>query len=114
MNSPTTDSELALALRKKAAELGYTPLALLSLAEAAADVNRWSVMPNFPPFPQVTDEFVILDEQLCQWPEWSAALIPPGSRMERLNWPDGTNTLRLVSPRGLVLATKIVQRGDPE
>ena len=72
MNSPTTDSELALALRKKAAELGYTPLALLSLAEAAADVNRWSVMPNFPPFPQVTDEFVILDEQLCQWPEWSA------------------------------------------
>ena len=112
MNSPNTDSELATALREKAAELGYSPLALLGMAEAAAAVNRWSVMPNFPPFPVVTQRSVLSEDQLDHWPEWSFCLIPPGSRMEQLDWPDGTITVRLVNPKGLVLAANVTLPND--
>jgi len=90
-----------------AASLGWSPDALLKIAEAAADVHRWSVMPSFTPFPQILDEAMIESEQLEGWPEWSARLIPPGCRMDRLIWPDTTSTTRLLSPRGLVLAASI-------
>lgn len=109
MNTSTSDTELGQMLRAKAAALGCSPDALLKLSEAAADFQHWSIFPNFAPFPQITAELTIGPEHLAEWPDWSAKLIPPGTRMESLLWPDSTTTTRLVSARGLVLAS-VVER----
>lgn len=113
MNSPDNDSELGMFFRKKAAELGQSPLTLLKMAEAAALWHKWSVMPNFPPFPKEVESLVLSEVHLADWPEWSASLITPGCRIERLTWPNGTVSVRLLSPRGLVLAANILHPGDP-
>ncbi len=114
MNSSTSDTELGQTLRAKAASLGYSPDALLKIAEAAADFHRWSVLPNFAPFPRLTAEQTISPEHLAGWPDWSEKLILPGSRIESLLWPDGTTAIRLLSPRGRVLAASIDHPGDPQ
>ena len=113
MNSSPSDTELGQTLRAKAASLGYTPDALLALAEAAADFQRWSILPNFAPFPQLTAEQIIGPEHLDGWPDWSEKIIPRGSQLESLLWPDGTITVRLVSPHGLVLASSIERPSTP-
>ncbi len=107
MNSSISDQELGNILRSKAESLGYSPDALLSLAEAAAYFSRWSILPNFGPQPQLEIEETIGPEHLAAWPEWTTKLIPPGSRVERIIWPDGTVATRLLSPSALVLAANI-------
>jgi hypothetical protein len=107
MNSPQSDQELGNVFRSTAESLGYSPDVLLRLAEAAAYFSRWAVMPNFGPCPQIENEEIISPEHLAAWPEWTTKLIPPGSSVENMIWPDGTTTIRLLSPRGLVLAAAI-------
>lgn len=95
-------------LRRIGAKFGYAPEAVLTLAEAAVRFQRDAHVPNFPPFPQEIDECEISEDVAERWPDWVAVLLPPGSKWERLHWPDGSQTIRLVDPRGAVLAaTKI-------
>lgn len=104
MNSPTSDAELAEVLRRAASACHLSPMALLKLGEAAAEHQRWACIPNFPPFPEVTNEETLTEDHLAAWPDWSRDLVGPGARLAALVWPDGTRTVRLLSPRGLVLA----------
>lgn len=107
MNSSSSDTELGRIFRTKAATLGYSPEALLTMAEAWADWTRWAVPQNFGPFPDTIIEEPIGPDHLQAWPEWSTKFISIGCKLERLEWPDGRVTTRLLSPRGLVLAAAI-------
>ena len=113
MNSSTSDTELGRILRAKAAQLGYSPDALLSMAEAWAEWTRWSVMQNFGPHPHAILKDTIGQEHLEAWPDWSAKLISVGCKIERLEWADGRVTTRLLSPRRLVLAAFIEPPSTP-
>ncbi len=107
MTSPQSDQELGKIFRSKAASLGYSSDALLQLAEASANFQRWTIMPNFLPWPSIELEETLGTEHLAAWPAWTAKLISPGCRIESMTWPDGTTTTRLLSSRGLVLAASI-------
>src|ERR1044071_8493361 len=107
MNSPQSDEELGRIFRGKAESLGYSPAVLMGFAEAAAHFQRWGVMPKSPPWPRVEQQETLGSEHLAAWPEWTAKLIPPGSSIEGMTWPDGTLTIRLLCPRGRVLAASI-------
>ena len=101
-------------LRAKATALGYSPDALLALAEAFAEKKRWFILPTFAPFPEFVAEHIITPEHLEGWPDWSANLISAGSRIDMLRWPDGTVVVRLLSPRALVLAATVDRPNDPK
>jgi hypothetical protein len=105
MNPLMTDTDLGEALRAKADLWGYSPEALLNLAEEAAEWRHRATMPNCEPFPQVLQEDIIGPEHLERWPEWCANLISTGCKLDQLVWPDGAVTTRLLNPRGLILAS---------
>jgi hypothetical protein len=105
MNPLMTDTELGEVLRAKADFWGYSPDALLKLAEEAAEKQHWATMPNFEPFPQVSEEETIGPEHLESWPEWCTKLIFAGCKLDQLVWPDCAVTTRLLNPRGLILAS---------
>jgi len=108
--SSENDRELLERLKESARKYGYTPGALLLAAEGAAELQKIAVVPVFGPYPQRIDEAAIGEEGLANWPDWVAALVPPGSKWERLHWPDGSATVRLVEPRGNVLAATLVKK----
>jgi hypothetical protein len=105
MNSMHPDEELGKKLRLIANALGFSPEAFLEYAKKEAESQHYSVPQNFVPSPTCTSEFTIAREHLAEWPEWTSKLIPPGSKMEELCWPDGSIVQRLLSPRALVLAS---------
>lgn len=110
MNSPSTDEDLGRIVREIAASFNYSPGALLQLAREVAERERWSVLPNCGPQPALINEKNLEESDLEGWPEWINPLIGPGCRLEHLKWPDGTVTLRILSPRGRVLtASRIPQ-----
>jgi hypothetical protein len=109
-----TDTELLESLKAIAAKHGYAPEALLSLASDAASFNARAVIPNFGPFPERSDEAVIDAETLAVWPSWVAELVPPGSKWERLYWPDGSLTIRLINHRALVLAARHLTKDEAD
>jgi hypothetical protein len=100
------DSELLAALKKVAADNGHSPSAFIQLAKGTAEHQRRAYIPNVGPFPRVVEEVAITSNALGAWPAWVPGLVPPGSQREKLHWPDDSTTLRLVDPRGLVLAAK--------
>lgn len=102
------DSDLLAALKQMAADNNCSPAAFLHLAESAAEYQRRAFIPNSGPFPLVIDEAAITAHDLAAWPAWVSKLVPPGSQWEKLHWPDATVTLRLVDPRGGVLAAKFL------
>lgn len=107
MNAPDELEQHLLARLKASAEkYGFTPEALLLAGESAAEFQRLALVPILGPFPSATDEVTIGDEVLANWPAWVAELVPSGSKFERLHWPDGSKTIRLVNHRLLVLAAK--------
>ena len=114
MNSSTSDTELGQMLRAKAASLGYSPDALLNMAEGLAEWTRWSVTQAFGPRPHTVLQDTISEEHLAAWPDWSAKLIFVGCKIERLEWDDGRVTTRLLTPRALVLAADIEPPGTPQ
>ena len=81
MTTPQSDEELGRLFRAKADSLGCSPAVLMGLAEAIATFQTWSVMPNFPPFPNIDLEEILGPEHLAAWPEWTAKVISPG-------WPN--------------------------
>lgn len=99
-----TDEDLGRKVREVAASLNYSPEALIEFARAAAEHERWSVLPNFGPHPKVIAEKELEESDLAGWPDWINPLIGPGCRLENLEWPDGTITVQILSPRGRVLA----------
>jgi hypothetical protein len=105
MNPLMTDTELGEELRAKATHWGYSPDALLKLAEEAVEKQHRATMPNFEPFPQIGQEETIGPEHLEKWPEWCVKLISTGCKLDQLVWPDGEVTTRLLDPRGLILAS---------
>lgn len=107
MNTSESDEELGRKMRELATELRYSPEALLALAKETVEWQSKSVLPNVAPFPKLLAEEEITPAHLEQWPEWTAPLIRAGCNMELLHWPDGTTTVRLMSPRGRVLAAAI-------
>jgi hypothetical protein len=66
--------------------------------------NTRGVLPNFGPRPKRIEGAEISSDALSVWPEWVSELVPPGSKWERIYWPDDSITIRLVNHRGLVLA----------
>lgn len=107
------DQHLLTRLKASAEKYGFTPEALLLAGESAAEFQRLALVPIFGPFPSATDEVTIEEEALTNWPAWVAELVPSGSKFERLHWPDGSTTLRLVNPRGLILAATRPQTTNP-
>lgn len=107
-----SDHELLQALKNTAAEHGYSPDAFLAMASAAVKWNATAVIPNFGPYPTAIDEVEIDSDTLALWPAWVADLVPPGSKWERLHWPDGSITIRLVNHRSLVLAAHHFSKKD--
>ena len=106
MTDLTNDTDILAALKRACAEFNYSPSAFISFARNAAEWQRTAVIPNFGPYPRHIDEGEITQEILAGWPEWVEDLVPAGSKWERLHWPDGSTTVRLVDPRALVLAAK--------
>jgi hypothetical protein len=104
MNTPISDEDLGKKVREMAAACECTPDIFLELAKSAAEHQRWSVMPNIGPYPEVINEKELEESDLAEWPEWISPLIRPGCRLENLEWPDGTISLRILSPRGRVVA----------
>lgn len=100
------DQALLALIKTTAAEYGYSPHALLTMAASAAKWSSTAVIPNFGPSPQSIGEAEISPDILAVWPEWVAELVPPGSKWERLQWPDGSITIRLVNHQALVLAAR--------
>jgi hypothetical protein len=101
-----SDPELLSKLKRIGAKYNYAPEAVLSLAEAAVRFQVDALIPNLPPFPKQVDECDISELVMEQWPEWVGELLPRGSKCERIHWPDGSQTIRLIDDRGAVLAAK--------
>ena len=101
-----SDNEILAAVKAACSEFNYSPAAFISAARGALEWSRTAVIPNFGPRPRLIDEAEISQEILAAWPEWVQDMVPAGSQWERLHWPDGSITIRLVNPRALVLAAK--------
>lgn len=108
MNS--VDQQLLDLLKETAGKHGYTPDAFLSLASSAAEWNSRAVIPNVGPYPTSIDEANIDRDALAAWPDWVSSWVTPGSKWERLHWPDGSVTIRLVNHRALVLGAAHLPR----
>jgi len=111
-----TDNEILAAVKEVCDEFHYSPSALITVARATVEWYKTAVIPNFGPFPTLIDEAEISQEILADWPEWVEDMVPAGSKWERLHWPDGSITIRLVNPRALVLAAKhflLGEEGNP-
>jgi hypothetical protein len=107
-----TDQELLNQLRTAATDCRYSPEAFLAMAIDAAKWQAKAAIPNCGPYPTEIDEAEIDSEILAVWPEWVSRLVPAGSKWERLHWPDGSVTIRLVNHRGLVLAANQFEKRD--
>lgn len=107
MDIPTSDLALGQQLRAAAAAVGCSPSAFISHAQESLARQRLIQTAAFPPFPTVEEELTLGPEHLAEWPEWTAELIGPESRLERLRWPDGTVVTRLLTRRALVLGANI-------
>ena len=107
MDSLTSDLALGQQLRAAAAAVGCSPSAFISHAQESLSRQRLIQTPQFPPFPAVEAELTIGQEHLAEWPEWTAELIGPESRLERLRWPEGTVVTRILNRRALVLGANI-------
>ncbi len=99
-----TDSEILAAVKTAAAEFKTSPTQIIELGRYTARWQEYAVMPNFPPYPHTIDEAEITPEVFNLWPEWVGELAPVGSKWERLHWPNGSLTVRLINPRALVRA----------
>ena len=109
MNSPEfsePDRQLLARLKKSATKYGFTPEALLLAGETQAEFQRFALVPILGPIPLSVDQATIAEESLGNWPAWVAELVPLGSRWERLHWPDGSTTIRLINPGVSVSAAK--------
>ncbi|HUT60181.1 MAG TPA: hypothetical protein VNA25_20230 [Phycisphaerae bacterium] len=113
---PTSDNEILAAMKEACNEFNCSPASLLLAAQDALRWQRTAVIPNAGPHPTLIDEAEISQEILADWPEWVEDMVPAGSKWERLHWPDGSITIRLVNPRALVLAAKhflLGEEGNP-
>ena len=103
----TPDDDILLKeIKAVAAEVEYSPEALIGLGRDAAIWLRHALRPDFPPFPRTIDEALVELNSCDPASDWIAKLVPPGSKWERLQWPDGSVTIRLVDPRAKVLAAE--------
>ncbi len=102
------DQRLLQMLRAAAMDTNHSPEALIALGKDAAHWNLRVVIQANPPRPTNVQVQEITDEQIDQWPEWVADLLQHGSRWERLEWEDRTYTVRLLTPRGRVIAGRVV------
>ncbi len=109
----TTDSEILAALKQACSEFNYSPGAFISFARAAAEWSKMAAIPNFGPYPRRIDEAEITQEILGAWPDWVQDMVPAGSKWERLHWPDGSISIRLLNQQSLVLGAFLV-RGKNE
>ena len=101
-------------LHRLADSVNYTPKALITLG---AEVARWKskvILQAEPPWPVEIETADITDDQLNQWPEWVGELVSPGSRWERMEWEDGSYSIRLVTKRAQVLAGKHFAEATPD
>jgi len=114
MNTPTSDEELGRIFRARAKSIGYSPMSLLSVAEAYVRHQNWSIMPTFPPRPSIELEEELTTEHLVAWPDWTAKLISPGCKMQQMVWHEGTITTRLVSRQWFVLAAEVEHPVKPK
>jgi hypothetical protein len=101
-----SEQELLSEPKRIGAKYNYAPEAVLVLAEAAVRFQVDALIPNLGPFPKEVDECDISESVMEDWPEWVGELLPRGSKWERLHWPDGSQTIRLIDDRGAVLAAK--------
>ena len=106
------EQDLLNLLNAAAVDSGYSAEALVAMAIAVAKWKKTAVVPNLGPYPQEIDEWEFTSESLASWPEWVARLVPPGSKWERLHWPDDSVTIRLVNQHSLVLAAKHFVKQD--
>lgn len=102
----TSDEQLLAKLKQSAMKYRYTPGALLLAGETMAEFQQVALISILGPHPTVTDEVTVDQDSLAKWPDWVAELVPPGSKWERLHWPDGSATIRLLDPCGQVLAAR--------
>lgn len=102
----TTDQEILEAVKTAAAKFHMSALALVNLGCALAEWQKHALIAAEAPYPRVIDEAEITTEAFESWPQWVVELAPIGSKWERLHWPDGSVTIRLVTPRAFVLAAK--------
>jgi len=108
----TSDKEILAATKAACKEFNCSPASLILAARDALQWSRTAVIPNFGPHPTLIDEAEISQEIMADWPDWVQDLVPAGSKWERLHWPDGSITIRLVTPRALVLAAKHFRPGE--
>jgi hypothetical protein len=100
----TTDSEILAAVKTMSAQFGMSPSAFIMLGRDIARRNKYAIIPLCGPYPRTIDKAEITQDTLYSWPEWVGALAPAGSKWERLHWPDGSFTVRLVNRDAAVLA----------
>ena len=104
MNSLNDDQDLLRLLTNSAAEVNYSPEALIRLGLATAQWQKKVVLGADPPWPEQVEVEEIMQEHLADWPAWVQDLVPAGCRWERLQWPDASYSVRLLTKRGRVLA----------
>ena len=108
----TNDKDILAAMKQICSDFNYSPAAFLSFARAALQWSKTAIIPTGGPNPKLIDEAEITQEILVNWPEWVKDMVPAGSKWERLHWPDGSITIRLVNPRALVLAAQHFHSGQ--
>ena len=109
------DLSLIRQLRQAADSVNHSPAALIQLGVSAAKWHSYSVLQASPPWPELVEDAVVTEAQLEQWCHWVKQLVPVGSKWERLYWPDGSHTIRLITPNGRVIAASQLNRqGEPK
>ena len=101
-----SDEEILTTIKSLTAEYRVSVSVFFAFAKAMLEWQRWSVIPNFGPWPNLIEEITIDTEIFDSWPSWVSRLVPEGSKWECLHWPDGSDTVRLVDPRARVLAAE--------
>jgi len=110
----TADANLLIALKDASIKAGVSPGAFISLGEAFCEWRKHAVPDQLrPPYPRI-DAVEIDWDVLSKWPSWVTDYLCPGQRStmpqwERMQWPDGSVTVRLVDRQGLVLGARHFQ-----
>jgi len=100
----TTDQEILEAVKTAAAKFHISASALIHFGCALAEWQKHALIAAHGPYPRVIDVAEITTEAFDSWPQWVGELAPIGTNWERIHWPDGSFTIRLVTRREFVLA----------
>ena len=103
MNS--SDKDLIEELHEISRQTKTSPKLLLAIARQVAEGNMRSAPGYAPMRVRITDSYQYPeDDGSFNPPDWVSAVLPHGSRFEKLEWEDGVTIVRLLNDEIRVVA----------